>query len=153
MSFLIPRTAMITCEGQLDLSRLESKISGLENFQTPRTAMEFFAAVGYVLEPVLRALPPSPFRSEFYIAEFTEHPDMQLELAFAGIFKQRRAYASFTRFNSSHEKVKNIMVHTSPAYLIPQLTKDIILEGDKPSKKMPTLVIIDDKKYPIKYGN
>ena len=124
---------------------LAEKTRMLENYQTPRTAKEFYETVTETFSEVNYDTPRRFFMSKIsrvYLLTFQEHPQESLSLYFGQYWTDIAVYLNNNQ---------TIAVAVKLAFTIPGLSKDILLGRNDPLDKMPIEVIINDNEYKLKY--
>jgi hypothetical protein len=122
---------------------LNEKIKMIENYQTPRTAKEFYETIMQTIQESKAPIERRWFSDSEYHFFFPEQPGEMLFLYFE---------PNGTDTVSHIKEEKEIIVTVRPAAFIPGLRKDIFLGRNRPYDKMPTGIKINDKVYPLKYG-
>lgn len=122
---------------------LNEKIKMIENYQTPRTAKEFYETI---MQTIIESKAPIKRRwfsdSEYHFL-FPEQPGEML-------FLYLEPNGSDTVSHITEEK--EIIVTVRPAAFIAGLRKDIFLGRNDPLDKMPTGIRINEKSYPLNYS-
>lgn len=128
--------------------QLREKISMLETFQTPRTSKEFFDAIYGTFAQINISLTRPWFIEHNYILSAKDNDSEMWELSLepTGIYTAQ--YQKTFPVESS-EKQKNVLVTTDFAYRIPSLREDITIGRTQRKERIPVLLTINDKPYPL----
>jgi hypothetical protein len=131
-------------------TQLKEKVSALRNYQTPRTAREFYKTVRQTFEILNGPLQKPFFRQHKYFLLFKKTPEEALGLTQKSMGLETAQY-DYKQIDDGNAN-ESILVTASPAYAIPGLSKDILLGRTRPQELMPIFVHINKRQYPIKYS-